>query len=179
VSEPETNPGARPEPPSLLQPLDDEACMRVALQEAIAAYETGEVPVGAVVVHDGHIIGRGHNLRETLNDPTAHAEMLAMTSASESKGEWRLEDCTLYVTLEPCPMCAGAIVNARMKRVVFGATDPKAGACGTLYNLVQDARLNHRAELSGGVMGAEASELLKSFFRECREGTIQRRGAKE
>jgi len=179
VTDPESNPAGQSEPPSLLQPLNDEACMRAALQEALAAYEKGEVPVGAVVVRDGKIIGRGHNLRETLNDPTAHAEMLAMTSASESKDSWRLEDCTLYVTLEPCPMCAGAIVNARVKRVVFGASDPKAGACGTLYNLVQDARLNHRAALDSGVLGNEASEILKSFFRECREGTIKRRGTKE
>lgn len=152
--------------------------MRTAFKEALLAYEKGEVPVGAVVVREGRIIGRGHNLRETLNDPTAHAEMLAMTSAAEEKTSWRLEDCTLYVTLEPCPMCAGAIVNSRMKRVVYGATDPKAGACGTLYNLVQDSRLNHRAELQSGVLGEEAGELLKSFFRECRDGTIKRRGAK-
>jgi tRNA(adenine34) deaminase len=149
--------------------------MRAALAEALVAYEAGEVPVGAVVVHQGRIIGRGHNQRETLNDPTAHAEMLALTAAAEAKGEWRLEGCSLYVTLEPCPMCAGAIVNARVQRVVFGASDPKAGACGTLYNLVQDSRLNHRAELESGVLGAEASEILKSFFRECREGTIKRR----
>lgn len=167
------------DPPSLLRPFDDEAFMRAALQEALAAYEKGEVPVGAVVVREGRIIGRGHNLRETLNDPTAHAEMLAMTSAAEAKGEWRLDGCTLYVTLEPCPMCAGAIVNSRMQRVVFGAHDPKAGACGTLYNLVQDSRLNHRAELESGVLGDDAGQLLKSFFRECREGTIKRRGAKE
>lgn len=166
------------EPPSLLHGFDDDAFMRTAFKEALLAYEKGEVPVGAVVVREGRIIGRGHNLRETLNDPTAHAEMLAMTSAAEEKTSWRLEDCTLYVTLEPCPMCAGAIVNSRMKRVVYGATDPKAGACGTLYNLVQDSRLNHRAELQSGVLGEEAGELLKSFFRECRDGTIKRRGAK-
>jgi len=164
---------------SALQPPDDAAFMCAALKEAIAAYEKGEVPVGAVVVHEGRIIGRGHNLRETLNDPTAHAEMLAMTAASEARGQWRLDECTLYVTLEPCPMCAGAIVNGRVKRVVYGASDPKAGACGTLFNLVQDARLNHRAQLEAGVLGDEAGELLKSFFRECREGTIARRGGKD
>ncbi|MCA8916140.1 MAG: tRNA adenosine(34) deaminase TadA [Planctomycetes bacterium] len=152
--------------------------MRVALQEALAAYEKGEVPVGAVVVHESRIVGRGHNLRETLNDPTAHAEMIALTAAAEQRDAWRLEDCTLYVTLEPCPMCAGAIVNARVKRVVFGASDPKAGACGTLFNLVQDARLNHRADLESGVLGEEAGDILRSFFRECREGTIKRRGRK-
>ena len=166
------------EPPSLLEPVSDEAFMRVALKEALEAYEKGEVPVGAVVVHGGQIVGRGHNLRETLNDPTAHAEMLALTAASEQRDTWRLEDCTLYVTLEPCPMCAGAIVNARVKRVVFGATDPKAGACGTLFNLVQDSRLNHRAELHSGVLGTESGEILKSFFRECRDGTIKQRGRK-
>lgn len=165
------------EPPSLLQPPDDSAFMRAAMQEALAAYEKGEVPVGAVIVESGRIIGRGHNLRETLNDPTAHAEMLALTAAAEARGEWRLEGCTLYVTLEPCPMCAGAIVNSRIRRVVFGASDPKAGACGTLYNLVQDARLNHRAELQGGVLAEEAGEILKSFFREAR--AVQRKRKEE
>jgi tRNA(adenine34) deaminase len=154
--------------PSSLQPANDEAFMRAALKEALAAYEKGEVPVGAVVVDSGRIIGRGHNQRETLNDPTAHAEMIALTAAAEARGEWRLEGCTLYVTLEPCPMCAGAIVNARVRRVVYGASDPKAGACGTLFNLVQDARLNHRSELQGGVLADEAGEVLKSFFREAR-----------
>ncbi|MBZ0137549.1 MAG: tRNA adenosine(34) deaminase TadA [Planctomycetes bacterium] len=163
------------EPPSLLGPPDDETFMRVALQEALLAYERGEVPVGAVVVDDGRIIGRGHNLRETLNDPTAHAEMLALTAAAEARGEWRLDGCSLYVTLEPCPMCAGAIVNARIKRVVFGASDPKAGACGTLFNLVQDARLNHRTELQSGLLSGEAGEILKSFFREARAGTLKRK----
>ena len=156
------------EPPSLLNLPDDETFMRAALKEALDAYEKGEVPVGAVIVDQGRIIGRGHNLRETLNDPTAHAEMLALTAAAEARGEWRLEGCSLYVTLEPCPMCAGAIVNARVKRVIFGASDPKAGACGTLYNLVQDARLNHRAELQSGVLADESGEILKSFFREAR-----------
>ena len=165
------------EPPSLLQPADDAAFMRAAMKEALAAYEKGEVPVGAVVVDNGRIIGRGHNLRETLNDPTAHAEMLALTAAAEARGEWRLEGCSLYVTLEPCPMCAGAVVNARVKRVVFGASDPKAGACGTLYNLVQDARLNHRAELQSGVLAEEAGEILKSFFREAR--AVQRKRKEE
>lgn len=162
------SPGPHSEPPSLLQPPDDEAFMRVALAEAIAAYEKDEVPVGCVVARGDRIIGRGHNLREVLKDPTAHAEMLALTAASEAVGEWRLEDCSLYVTLEPCPMCAGAIVNARVKRVVFGAADPKAGACGSLFNLVQDSRLNHRAELRGGVLAEEAAELLRTFFRDKR-----------
>lgn len=164
-----------PEPPSLLTPPDDAAFMRAALAEALAAYEKGEVPVGAVVTREGRIIGRGHNMRETLQDPTAHAEMLALTAAAEAVGEWRLEGCDLYVTLEPCPMCAGAIVNSRVRRVVYGAADPKAGACGTLYNLVQDERLNHRAELSAGVLAEECGEVLKSFFREARQGTLTKR----
>ncbi len=146
--------------------------MNLALAEAMKAYEVGEVPVGAVIAHKGKVVGRAHNLRETLNDPTAHAEMLAITQAAEAVKQWRLEDCTLYVTLEPCPMCAGAIVNSRIPRVVFGATDPKAGACGSLFNLVQDARLNHRVELEAGLKQQEASELLKSFFREARNGTL-------
>jgi tRNA(adenine34) deaminase len=180
VSTPTPDSPASGEPPSLLEnPAADETFMRAALKEALAAYEKGEVPVGAVVVHESRIVGRGHNLRETLNDPTAHAEMIALTAAAEDRQTWRLEDCTMYVTLEPCPMCAGAIVNSRVKRVVFGASDPKAGACGTLFNLVQDSRLNHRAELESGVLGEESGEILKSFFRECREGTIKRRGRKE
>jgi len=154
----------------------DEDFMRTALQQALAAYEQGEVPVGAVIVHESRIIGRGYNQREMLNDPTAHAEMLAITAAAEAMESWRLENCTLYVTLEPCPMCAGAIVNSRIKRVVYGASDPKAGACGTLFNLVQDSRLNHRATLQAGVLGEEAGEILKSFFREARDGTNKRRG---
>lgn len=157
------------EPPSLLAPPEDATYMRAALKEAIAAFEADEVPVGAVVVRQGRIVGRGHNLREKLKDPTAHAEMLAITAASEAAESWRLDDCTLYVTLEPCPMCAGAIVNARVKRVVFAADDPKAGACGTLFNVVQDSRLNHRVELSRGVLADEASALLKEFFRQRRE----------
>jgi tRNA(adenine34) deaminase len=164
------------EPHSLLKPPGDDDYMRAALSQALLAYEQGEVPVGAVVVHEGKIIGRGFNQREILNDPTAHAEMLAITAAAEALDSWRLENCTLYVTLEPCPMCAGAVVNARVKRVVYGASDPKAGACGTLFNLVQDSRLNHRATLETGVLGEEAGELLKSFFREAREGTLKRRG---
>lgn len=139
--------------------------MRLALREAERAFEAEEVPVGAIVVHAGKVIGRGFNQREKLEDPTAHAEMLAITAAAQALGDWRLEDCTLYVTLEPCPMCAGAIVNARVKRVVFGASDPKAGACGTLMNVVQDSRLNHRVELVAGVLAEEAGAILKQFFR--------------
>jgi tRNA(adenine34) deaminase len=149
---------------SVLNP-DDQSFMRLALREAERAFEAEEVPVGAIVVHAGKVIGRGFNQREKLEDPTAHAEMLAITAAAQALGDWRLEDCTLFVTLEPCPMCAGAIVNARVKRVVFGATDPKAGACGTLMNVVQDSRLNHRVELVAGVLAEETGAILKQFFR--------------
>lgn len=169
---PEGSP-AQGEPPSLLHVPDDAAWMRLALREAIAAYTLGEVPVGAVVVKEGRVVGRGHNLREKLHDPTAHAEMIALTAAAEAVDDWRLENCTLYVTLEPCPMCAGAIVNARVPRVVYGADDPKAGACGSLFNLVQDSRLNHRVELSRGVLADDAADLLKTFFRERRQGKTQ------
>lgn len=139
--------------------------MLLALREAETAFEEDEVPVGAIVVHDGRIIGRGHNLRERLGDPTAHAEMIALTAAAEGIGDWRLEGATIFVTLEPCPMCAGALVNARIERLVYGAADPKAGACGTLMNVVQDPRLNHRVEVVPGVLGEEGGALLTSYFR--------------
>jgi len=142
----------------------DERMMRQALREAEAALETEDVPVGAVVVHEGRIIGRGRNQRELLQDPTAHAEMIAITAAAEALRCWRLIGCTLYVTLEPCAMCAGAIVNARIDRVVFGAGDPKAGACGSVYNIVEDARLNHRVKLTSGVLAQECADLLRDFF---------------
>ena len=142
----------------------DEQMMRQALREAEAALETGDVPIGAVIVHEGHIIGRGRNQRELLQDPTAHAEMIAITAAAEAVGAWRLIGCTLYVTLEPCAMCAGAVVNGRIERVVFGATDPKAGACGSVYNIVEDTRLNHRAKLTSGVLAQECADLLREFF---------------
>lgn len=142
----------------------DERMMRQALREAEAALETGDVPVGAVIVHDGQIVGRGRNQRELLQDPTAHAEMIAITAAAEAVRSWRLIGCTLYVTLEPCTMCAGAIVNGRIERVVFGATDPKAGACGSVYNIVEDTRLNHRAKLTSGVLAQECADLLREFF---------------
>ena len=142
----------------------DEDGMRAALRDAWAAAEADEVPVGCVVVHDGLVIGRGQNQTVTLQDATAHAEIVAIGAASGALGSWRLEDCTLYVTLEPCAMCAGAIVLARIPRVVFGATDPKAGACGTLYNIVQDDRLNHQVELEGGVLAERCGGLLTEFF---------------
>lgn len=146
----------------------DEVFMRIALAEAQRAYAEGEVPVGAVIVWRGCLIARGRNAVERGGDATLHAEMQAIRQASQQLGR-RLEECTLYVTLEPCPMCAGAIVWARIPRVVFAAADPRAGACGTLYNIVQDPRLNHRCQLRAGVLAEEAAELLRRFFRQLRE----------
>ncbi|MHC4408323.1 MAG: tRNA adenosine(34) deaminase TadA [Planctomycetota bacterium] len=143
---------------------EDEAYMRAALREARRALDDEEVPVGAVVVHAGRVIGRAFNQRERLKDPTAHAEMIALTQASAAMESWRLEGATLYVTLEPCLMCAGALVNARIGRVVFGARDPRGGACGSLYNVGVDPRLNHRFEIVGGVLEPECAELLHEFF---------------
>jgi len=143
----------------------DVGMMRQALHLAREALALGEVPVGAVVARQGRIIAQAFNLRETLQDPTAHAERLALTLAGRSLGQWRLDECSLYVTLEPCPMCAGAIVQSRLGRVVYGADDPKAGACRSLYRLVDDPRLNHRAMLTGGLLREECSELLAQFFR--------------
>ncbi len=156
--------------PSFLAP-PDERFMREALREAIRAGEAGEVPVGCVIVHDGRVIARAHNQREQLADPTAHAEMLALTQAAAALESWRLDGTTLYVTLEPCPMCAGGIVLARVPRVVFGATDPKGGACGTLFDICRDDRLNHRAEVVGGVLGEPCGDVLRAFFRERRRKT--------
>ena len=143
----------------------DEQAMRVALEEAQLTAETGDVPVGAVVLDPaGVIIGRGHNERERLGDPTAHAEVIAMRQAAERLGSWRLEGCTLVVTLEPCTMCAGATVLSRVERLVYGADDPKAGAVGSLWDVVRDARLNWRPEVLRGVRAAESSALLREFF---------------
>jgi len=146
----------------------NERWMQLALREAEQAYKRKEVPIGAVVVHDGRIIGRGYNQIETLQDPTAHAEMIAITAGASHLGSRRLEQCTLYVTLEPCPMCAGAIVLSRIPRVVYGAPDPKAGACGTLYNIVQDNRLNHRVELVKGILEEKCGAIMKDFFKKVR-----------
>ena len=143
----------------------DRCFLQAALGEAQAAYAEGEVPVGAVVVSNGRIIARGHNQRETLRDPTAHAEMLALTAAAAHIGDWRLADCTLYVTLEPCVMCAGAIVLARIRRLVYGAADPKAGACESLYTIPTDVRLNHRVEVATPVMADDCGRLLRRFFQ--------------
>jgi len=139
--------------------------MRLALAQARLADEEDEVPVGAVVVHEGRVIAAAHNQREQLQDPTAHAEMVAITQAAAARGSWRLQDCLLYVTLEPCPMCAGAIVQARLPWVIYGAADPKAGAVDTLYQLLSDVRLNHRVETVRGVLAEEAGALLSEFFR--------------
>jgi tRNA(adenine34) deaminase len=138
--------------------------MRLALAEAEAAFAENEVPVGAVIVREERVIATAHNLRETLHDPTAHAEMVAITQAAESLGSWRLEGCTLYVTLEPCAMCAGAIVQARIPTVVYGALDPKAGAVQSLFQLLSDPRLNHRAELVPGVLAEPCGSILTRFF---------------
>lgn len=150
------------------QQLPHEHFMTQALQQAMAAFEADEVPVGAVIAHEGRVIGAAHNLTRQLRDPTAHAEMMAITQAAEAIGDWRLEGCTMYITLEPCPMCAGAILNARIPHVVYGALDPKAGAAESLYQLLDDDRLNHRASVFSGVFGQECGQLLTEFFRQKR-----------
>jgi tRNA(adenine34) deaminase len=148
--------------------------MRIALREAQAAFDEDEVPIGAVIVRRepmsgaGQVIAAAHNQRERLRDPTAHAEMIAVTQAAEALGNWRLDGCTLYVTLEPCPMCAGAMVLARLKQVVYGAADPKAGAVKTLYQILSDPRLNHRAEVIAGVLAEPCGEILSRFFQQKR-----------
>jgi tRNA(adenine34) deaminase len=147
----------------------DDYFMREALRQAVRAYEAGEVPIGAVMVCAGRIIARAFNQVEQLKDATAHAEMLALTQAEEVVGDWRLTDCTLYVTKEPCPMCAGAIVHTRLARLVFGASDPKGGAAGGAMNLLQLPTLNHRCEITGGVREADCRELLQNFFLQQRQ----------
>jgi len=143
--------------------------MQLALEEAEQAFREEEAPIGAVIVHDGRVIARAHNQREQLNDPTAHAEMIAITQAAQSRRSWRLDGCTLYVTLEPCPMCAGAIVQARIPAVVYGAADPKAGAVRTLFRLLDDARLNHRCLIVPGVLGEPCGAILTRFFQQQRK----------
>jgi tRNA(adenine34) deaminase len=143
---------------------EDERFMRLAIAEAEQALEHGDVPIGAVVVHAGGVIGAGHNQREHLRDPTAHAEIIALRQAAGVLGSWRVLDSVLYVTLEPCAMCAGAIVLARVPRVVFGCTDPKAGAAGSVLDVLADPRLNHRPRVEGGVLAAPCAALLTEFF---------------
>ena len=139
--------------------------MNLALDEARLAMRENEVPVGAVIVHKSRIIAQAHNQREQLNDPTAHAEMIAITQAAQALNSWRLEDCTLYVTLEPCPMCAGAILQARIPTLVYGASDPKAGAVRTLYRLLEDERLNHRTEVFHSILAEPCGQILSEFFQ--------------
>ncbi|WP_082252788.1 tRNA adenosine(34) deaminase TadA [Bacillus sp. FJAT-27251] len=153
----------------------DELYMREAIAEAIKAGEAGEVPIGAVVVVDGEIIARAHNLRETNQSSIAHAEVLAIEEACRKLGTWRLEGAELYVTLEPCPMCAGAIMLSRIQRVIYGAADPKGGCAGTFMNLLQDERFNHQSELTTGVLEAECGSLLSDFFRQLRARKKQER----
>lgn len=147
---------------------DDRLWMTEALAEARRAAAIGEVPIGAVVVREGEVLGRGYNRREIDGDPLAHAEILAIRQAAGAMGGWRLTGCTMYVTLEPCPMCAGALVASRVERLVYGAADPKAGYCGSLGNIVQDPRLNHRLEVTAGVQEGESAELLRGFFASLR-----------
>ena len=153
----------------------DEQFMQEAIAEAKKAGDKLEVPIGAVIVKDGLVIARGHNLRETDQVATRHAEIAAIEAANSTVGSWRLEDCTMYVTLEPCSMCAGAIVLSRIPRVVYGATDPKAGCVGTLMNLLTDSRLNHQAEVITGVLEAECSGLLRDFFKQIRKQRKEQR----
>jgi tRNA(adenine34) deaminase len=142
----------------------DEHFMRLAIREGERALEHDDVPVGAVVVHEGEVLGAAHNERELRADPTAHAELLALREAARARGQWRLLNCVLYVTLEPCAMCAGAIVLARIPRVVFAASDPKAGAAGSVFDILAEPRLNHQPEVSSGLLSEPASELLRAFF---------------
>ena len=166
----------RPESPGKYTEEKDYVFMRMALEEAEKAALQGEVPVGAVVVRQGQVIARAHNLRETNRNAVAHAELLAIDAACQKAGGWRLTDTTLYVTLEPCPMCAGAIMQARIDRVVFGAADPKTGACGSLMNLLQDNRMNHQSEVVPGVMAEESAQVLMRFFLRLRSGKAEKNG---
>ncbi len=153
--------------------------MTIALEEAKAAAAQGEVPVGAVIVKDGEVIARGHNMTETLKDPTAHAEMIAIREAAKKLGGWRLLGCSMYVTCEPCAMCAGAIVWARIEKLFIGTPDPKGGACGSVFNIPQEERLNHYVETETGMMRQECEALMKEFFRELRNKRAERTGTGE
>jgi len=142
--------------------------MQMAIEQARIAEDNGDIPIGAVIVCENRITGKAYNQREQLKDPTAHAEIIALTQAAAARQSWRLNGCTMYVTLEPCPMCAGALVLSRMDRLVFGCGDPKSGACGSLYNIVGDERLNHRLEVAAGVLAEECREQLQNFFEQKR-----------
>ena len=157
---------------------EDEKWMRDALTEARLALKKDEVPIGAVVVHEEKIIGRGHNQVESLNDPTAHAEIIAIGAACNFLNSWRLSGCSIYVTIEPCAMCAGAIVLSRLDRLIFGAKDPKAGACGSLYNIVQDIRLNHQVQIIPYILEQECAQILGTFFEKIRQGTSESKNEK-
>jgi tRNA(adenine34) deaminase len=152
---------------------EDESFMRIAIEQARIAEENGDVPIGAVIVHENRVVGKAYNQREQLQDPTAHAEIIALTQAAAALENWHLNGCTIYVTLEPCPMCAGALVLARIDRLVYGCDDPKAGACKSLYNIVQDERLNHRLEVTRGVLAEQCSKLLRDFFSQRRVKNAQ------
>jgi tRNA(adenine34) deaminase len=143
---------------------EDKRLMRLAIEQAQIAEENGDVPIGAVIVYQEQIIGKAYNQRQQLQDPTAHAEIIALTQAAAFMENWHLNGCTMYVTLEPCPMCAGALVLSRMDRLCYGCSDPKSGACGSLYNIVQDQRLNHRVEVTSGVMEEQCRQQLQNFF---------------
>ncbi|HEX4967770.1 MAG TPA: tRNA adenosine(34) deaminase TadA [Nitrospiraceae bacterium] len=146
--------------------------MRIALEEAAKASDVGEVPIAALIVQDSRVLARAHNYRELWQDPTAHAEVIAIRAAATTLGTWRLTDTTLYVTLEPCAMCIGAIILARVSRVVFGAWDPKAGACGSVFNLPSEPKLNHRVAVTGGILEQESQALIQKFFKELREAPL-------
>ena len=147
---------------------EDERYMRAAIEAAKIAEENGDVPIGAVIVHESKIIGRAYNQREQLQDPTAHAEIIALTQAAAALENWHLHDCTMYVTLEPCCMCAGALVLSRIDRLVYGCDDPKSGACGSLYNIVEDTRLNHRLKVTSGILAEDCGQQLQEFFEQKR-----------
>lgn len=159
----------------MLEPPNEEYFMREALRQAQKAYDTGEVPVGAVIVRAGKIIARAYNQVELLKDATAHAEMLALTQAEAAVGDWRLSDCDLYVIKEPCPMCAGALVHTRIRRVIFGCTDPTGGAAGSVLNLLQMSALNHRCEITSGLLQDECAAILQNFFRKRRDEQTENR----
>ncbi|WP_047980683.1 tRNA adenosine(34) deaminase TadA [Ornithinibacillus contaminans] len=149
--------------------MNDEFYMQLAIEQAKKAEEQNEVPIGAIIVYQDKVVGTGYNVRELTQQTLSHAELVAIQEANQTIGSWRLEDCTLYVTLEPCPMCAGAIVQSRIKRVVFGAFDPKAGCAGTLMNLLDEKRFNHQVDVTAGVLETECSDLLTSFFKALRK----------